>query len=83
MYRPLGPVATALSVAVVAHLAAQRLLVGLAERQAWLATMVAAVVLSLVLVYRAGRNLDVLGDGHARFSAGQCVGWFLIPVVNL
>ena len=67
-YRSLAPLATALSIAVVANLGSQLLLDGLAARQGWALTIVVASVLALVFVHRAARNLDAIGDGHARFQ---------------
>jgi len=82
-YRSPAPLATAASLAVVANLASRLFFVGLAQRQAWTATFVVAVVLSLSFVYRAARNLELIGDAHPRYTPGQSVGWFFVPLLNL
>ena len=82
-YRSPAPLGMAASLAVVANLASRLFFVGLAQRQAWMATFVVAVALSLSFVYRAARNLEVIGDGHARYTPGQSVGWFFVPLLNI
>ncbi len=83
IYRSPRWLATAVSLAVVANLAAPLVLVGRAVREAWTLSLIVAVLLTLVFVHRAARNLEAIGDGHARFTPGQSVGWLLIPLVNI
>ncbi len=82
-YRPLGALALAIAAMIVANVAAPMLLTDLAARQAWAGTLLGAVVLMLVFVYRAARTLEVIGDSHPRFTPGQSVGWLLVPLVNI
>ena len=82
-YRPLGTLAFAIAVAIAGNVTAPVLLSDLAARQAWIATLVCAVVLTLVFVHRAACNVEVIGDGHPRFTPGQSVGWLCVPLVNI
>ena len=82
-YRPLGTLAFALGAAIAGNVAAPVLLSDLAARQAWVGTLACAVVLTLVFVHRAARNLEVIGDSHPRFTPGQSVGWLCVPLVNI
>jgi hypothetical protein len=82
-YRSVTPLAMLVSLAVLANLVAPLLLDGFAARQAGLATFFVAVLLTLVFVYYAACNVPVIGDPHPRYTPGQSVGWFFVPVLNI
>jgi hypothetical protein len=47
------------------------------------ALFVTTAIVFLVWIYRARRNLPVLGARGLRYSPGWAVGWFFIPLANL
>jgi hypothetical protein len=48
-----------------------------------LGSMVVAIILFCVWVYRANRNARALGARGMRFTPGWTVGWFFVPIMNL
>ena len=52
-------------------------------RVVFLATLLPAVVATLMWLHRANRNLRPLGANELRFTPKWAVGWFFVPILNL
>jgi hypothetical protein len=49
----------------------------------WLPVQAALIIVFLIWMHRAARNLPALGLAHPRSSPGWAVGWWFIPFANV